>query len=223
MLLSRLTKHVSCKTCRQRRVKCTEEKPACSRCERGGFVCHGYARETAWHNLTTQSSSDEGSAEAMRTTLGRLVVTESQSLEIREARGTAARSLVSPPPPPTQISLAGFQEDLCFAYIFSNFVWRGYGASWLHQSAQGLLGQLAFDSVTALAEINFGKSQKSQRTEIQGRLKYGKALRCMIGRLEAQRKNDLAELVVPILVLLMHTVMRPQLAESLMQRLTDAR
>lgn len=107
---------------------------------------------------------------------------------------------------PTQISLAAFQEDLCFAYIFSNFVWRGYGASWLHQSAQGLLGQLAFDSVKALAEISFGKSQKSHQTEIQGRLKYGRALRYMIERLGDGQKDGLWELVIPILLLLMHTV-----------------
>ncbi|KAI3335297.1 hypothetical protein F4824DRAFT_465337 [Ustulina deusta] len=106
---------------------------------------------------------------------------------------------------PTQISLAAFQEDLCFAYIFSNFVWRGYGASWLHQSAQGLLGQLAFDSVKALAEISFGKSQKSHQTEIQGRLKYGRALRYMIERLGDGQKDGLWELVIPILLLLMHT------------------
>lgn len=109
------------------------------------------------------------------------------------------------PPMPTQVSLAAFQEDLCFAYIFSNFVWRGYGASWLHQSAQGLLGQLAFDSVKALAEMSFGKSQKSHQTEIQGRLKYGKALRHMVEKLGDGRRGELRELVVPILLLLMHT------------------
>ncbi|KAI0468483.1 hypothetical protein F4859DRAFT_205268 [Xylaria cf. heliscus] len=181
-----------CNTCRQRRVKCTEEKPFCSRCVRGGFTCHGYTRETVWHHLTSTEA-----------TLGRLVAVESQKPECRtkasaRVHGESLRL-------PTQISLVAFQEDLCFAYIFSNFVWRGYGASWLHQSAQGLLGQLAFDSVKALAEISFGKSQKSQQTEIQGRLKYGKALRYMIERLGDGQKGGLWELVVPILLLLMHT------------------
>ncbi|KAH8160211.1 hypothetical protein CIB48_g8049 [Xylaria polymorpha] len=189
-----------CNTCRQRRVKCTEEKPICSRCVRGGFTCQGYARETVWHHLTTEPSSTNSSTQ---TILGRLEVVGSRKPDGRTEARTAAHAKV--PPMPTQISLSAFQEDLCFAYIFSNFVWRGYGASWLHQSAQGLLGQLAFDSVQALAEISFGKSQKSYRTEIQGRLKYGKALRYMIERLGDGESSSLRELVIPILLLLMHT------------------
>ncbi|KAI0444914.1 hypothetical protein F4803DRAFT_560573 [Xylaria telfairii] len=183
-----------CNTCRQRRVKCTEEKPICNRCVRGGFACQGYTRETVWHHLTTDSASTNSSTQAI---LGRLEVVGSRKPESR----TGAKV----PPMPTQISLSAFQEDLCFAYIFSNFVWRGYGASWLHQSSQGLLGQLAFDSVKALAEISFGKSQKSYQTEIQGRLKYGKALRYMIERLGDGERSSLRELVIPILLLLMHT------------------
>ncbi|KAI1112672.1 hypothetical protein F5Y14DRAFT_442434 [Nemania sp. NC0429] len=189
-----------CKTCRQRRVKCTEEKPVCSRCMRGGFECHGYARETVWHHLTMEPSPSEGSKQPA---LGRLM-----AVEDRGSDNTAkARSMAHAKMPlmPTQVSLAAFQEDMCFAYIFSNFVWRGYGASWLHQSAQGLLGQLAFDSVKALAEMSFGKSQKSHQTEIQGRLKYGKALRHMVEKLGGGRRGDLRELIVPILLLLMHT------------------
>lgn len=126
------------------------------------------------------------------------------AIEDQEA-DNSAKARTTMPPMPTHVSLAAFQEDLCFAYIFSNFVWRGYGASWLHQSAQGLLGQLAFDSVKALAEISFGKSQKSHQTEIQGRLKYGKALRHMVEKLGDGQRGDLRELVVPILLLLMHT------------------
>lgn len=133
------------------------------------------------------------------------------AIEDQEA-DNSAKARTTMPPMPTHVSLAAFQEDLCFAYIFSNFVWRGYGASWLHQSAQGLLGQLAFDSVKALAEISFGKSQKSHQTEIQGRLKYGKALRHMVEKLGDGQRGDLRELVVPILLLLMHTVMEAHLS-----------
>lgn len=198
---------IRCNTCRQRRVKCTEEKPACSRCLRGGFACHGYARKTVWHHLTTEPSPGEGSTQPA---LGRLMAIEGQEPDNSAKAGTMVHAKM--PPMPTQVSLAAFQEDLCFAYIFSNFVWRGYGASWLHQSAQGLLGQLAFDSVKALAEMSFGKSQKSHQTEIQGRLKYGKALRHMVEKLGDGRRGELRELVVPILLLLMHTVMKAHFA-----------
>lgn len=147
-----------------------------------------------------ESSLSEGSTQP---SLGRLMAIEDQEPDNRAKARTMVHAKT--PPMPTQVSLAAFQEDLCFAYIFSNFVWRGYGASWLHQSAQGLLGQLAFDSVKALAEISFGKSQKSRQTEIQGRLRYGKALRHMVEKLGDGRRGDLRELVVPILLLLMHT------------------
>ncbi|KAH8651438.1 hypothetical protein BX600DRAFT_418677 [Xylariales sp. PMI_506] len=190
-----------CNTCRQRHVKCTEEKPVCSRCTRGGFTCRGYLRETMWFHLVADTPSTEGSSEGpTQATSGQLVVVERPE---PQARVKVARARV--PPLSKQISLDAFEEDVCFAYIFSNFVWRGYGSSWLYQSAQGLLGQLAFDSVKALAEMSFGRSKKAYQTEIQGRLKYGRALRCMIERLGDQKKGNLKDLVIPILLLLMHT------------------
>lgn len=174
-------------------------------------------RETVWHHLTAEPSSSEGSAQA---TLGRLVVVERRKPESRpkpKAQAAAPAQGV-----PAQVSLAAFQEDLCFAYIFSNFVWRGYGGAWLHQSAQGLQGQLAFDSVRSLAEISFGTAQKSQETEIQGRVKYGKVLRLMVERLGDGQKNKLWELVIPILLLLMHNVSEFHLLGDLMGRLIEA-
>ncbi|KAF2877446.1 hypothetical protein BDV95DRAFT_147432 [Massariosphaeria phaeospora] len=38
---------VSCGTCRRRKKKCDRAKPACNNCTRGGFVCEGYAINTA--------------------------------------------------------------------------------------------------------------------------------------------------------------------------------
>ncbi|KAJ8121369.1 hypothetical protein ONZ43_g2156 [Nemania bipapillata] len=200
-----------CNTCRQRRVKCTEEKPVCSRCTRGGFQCRGYVRETVWHHLTTEASSTTtaSSSPPPPATLGRLVVVERQK---PDSTATSKGKAKAPAPAPalgvpSQVSLVGFRQDLCFAYIFSNFVWRGYGASWLHQSAQGQLGALAFDAVSSLAEISFGRAQKAAETEIRGRVTYGKVLRLMVDRLGSNiegRKGRLWELVVPILLLLMH-------------------
>ncbi|KAF2840562.1 hypothetical protein M501DRAFT_608220 [Patellaria atrata CBS 101060] len=37
-----------CQTCRRRKKKCDEQKPECSNCIRGGFVCEGYTVKTAW-------------------------------------------------------------------------------------------------------------------------------------------------------------------------------
>lgn len=37
-----------CITCRQRRAKCDERRPACSSCERRGIKCEGYAPKLVW-------------------------------------------------------------------------------------------------------------------------------------------------------------------------------
>lgn len=37
-----------CFTCRRRKKKCDEAKPGCNNCERGGFVCTGYADKLLW-------------------------------------------------------------------------------------------------------------------------------------------------------------------------------
>jgi hypothetical protein len=197
-----------CNTCRRRHVKCSEEKPICSRCTKGGFTCEGYTRKTTWHHLTTAPSSSADGQPGL--ILGSLVV-----LNSKPDAGTKPDRAKQPAKVPhadtlilhRQISLDAFKEDLCFAYIFSNFVWRGYGASWLYQSAQGLVGQLAWDSVTALAEISFGRSQKAHQIEVQGRIKYGNALRCLVEKLGGRGQyQNLRELVIPILLLLMHAV-----------------
>ncbi|KAI0145500.1 hypothetical protein GGR57DRAFT_300129 [Xylariaceae sp. FL1272] len=188
-----------CNTCRQRRVECGEERPICTRCTQGGFVCRGYARDAQWLHLTT------GSGSSSQLALGRLVeVEKTKPVGVRSAKGETQMTLL---PLSKSVSLAAFQDDICFGYIFSNFVWRGYGSSWFKQSAEGVLGQPAFDSVKALAQTNFGKSQKSQGVEIQGRMKYGKSLRSMFERLEAGQMDEgrLSDLVIPILLLLMHS------------------
>ncbi|KAF5580356.1 C6 zinc finger [Fusarium subglutinans] len=40
-----------CLTCKTRRVKCDEGKPACARCIRGDFVCDGYETQPAKHEV----------------------------------------------------------------------------------------------------------------------------------------------------------------------------
>ncbi|KAK7177984.1 maltose O-acetyltransferase [Paraphaeosphaeria sporulosa] len=37
-----------CGTCRRRKKKCDESKPECNNCQRGGFICEGYANMVPW-------------------------------------------------------------------------------------------------------------------------------------------------------------------------------
>ncbi|KAJ0159149.1 putative maltose O-acetyltransferase [Colletotrichum tanaceti] len=48
-----------CLTCRRRKKKCDEQKPECSNCLRGGFVCAGYPpqRNTAWQKPDSKGAA----------------------------------------------------------------------------------------------------------------------------------------------------------------------
>ncbi|KAL4801247.1 hypothetical protein BDV18DRAFT_87374 [Aspergillus unguis] len=42
-----------CLTCRKRKKKCDEQRPACNNCVRGGFPCEGYPSRSAWQKPST--------------------------------------------------------------------------------------------------------------------------------------------------------------------------
>ena len=114
-----------------------------------------------------------------------------------------------PSPVPKQLSLVAFEGDFCFAYTFSNFVWRGYGSQWLDQAAEGRLGDLALDSVKALSYSTFGKSNRLVDVELKGSVHYGRCLRTLAKELRdgtVVSDRGKGDLLVPILVLMMHAV-----------------
>lgn len=120
---------------------------------------------------------------------------------------------------PQQMSLVAFQSDFCFAHIFLNFVWRGYGSLWLEQAAEGKLGPVALDAAKALAQSTFGKSKNLANIELQGTVHYGKSLQALVTELKNSQallsKGEAYKLVVPILVLMMHAVCTTHCAASL--------
>ena len=56
-----------CQTCRDRKVKCGEEKPFCLNCQRTNNVCHGYAPATIFKPVRKEgkreSAINEGTDE----------------------------------------------------------------------------------------------------------------------------------------------------------------
>ncbi|WKT50562.1 hypothetical protein QSH57_015532 [Fusarium oxysporum f. sp. vasinfectum] len=108
--------------------------------------------------------------------------------------------------PPPEMSLIAFQGDFCFAFMFSNFVWRSYGTPWLDQAAAGKLGSLSLDATKALSEANFGRSNHKPDIELKGVVQYGKCLKTLAGALGSGAVQGGQHLLVPILVLLMHAV-----------------
>ncbi|KAH7121625.1 hypothetical protein EDB81DRAFT_230961 [Dactylonectria macrodidyma] len=172
-----------CNTCRKRRVKCDETKPTCVRCTKGGFECLGYQRAQLWHHTST--------APFPEMTLPRPNEASQPFMPI---------SRISSPPP--ELSLVAFQGDFCFSFMFSNFVWRSYGALWLDQAAQGKLGDLAFDTTKALAQANFGRLNHKSNIELEGVIKYGNCLKTLAADLGRCMECS-QDLLVPILVLMM--------------------
>ncbi|KAJ9133846.1 Transposase tc1-like protein [Pleurostoma richardsiae] len=185
-----------CKTCRQRHVKCDEAKPTCQRCIKAGFQCLGYGRETLWIHTSTAPFKPSASSTALATDGRRL-----------QRRAVQPRMRASPDIP-AEMSLAAFEGDFCFSYIFSNFVWKGYGSLWLDQAAEGKLGQLALDAATALAQSTFGRSKNVASIRMRGEVYYGKSLQALAEQLEDTQavlaRGGGHGLVVPVLVLMMH-------------------
>ncbi|KIL84046.1 transcriptional regulatory protein moc3 [Fusarium avenaceum] len=102
------------------------------------------------------------------------------------------------------MSLIAFQGDFCFAFMFSNFVWRGYGTLWLEQAAAGKLGGLSLNATEALSQANFGRSNHKPDIELKGVVQYGNCLRTLAVVLDSGAVQGGQDLLVPILVLLMH-------------------
>ncbi|KAI1771605.1 hypothetical protein F4818DRAFT_196352 [Hypoxylon cercidicola] len=190
-----------CNTCLRRRVKCSEERPSCQRCLKAGLECLGYVRNTQWRHISTASFTGASQSETKASLTKQTKFKSKPKVVSQIATGDwLERVRLS-----QGLDLAAFQDDFCFAFAFSNFVWRGYGAQWLAQAAQGKLGHLALDSTRALAQSYFGKAKGVPSIEIQGNIQYGKCLHGLwqeLGEGKALAKGH--ELVVPILVLMMH-------------------
>ncbi|UQC88344.1 uncharacterized protein CLUP02_13867 [Colletotrichum lupini] len=56
-----------CWTCRERHVKCDEQRPACRRCVAGKFTCQGYGTRLTWLSPTGTGTSSSGGRRRPRT------------------------------------------------------------------------------------------------------------------------------------------------------------
>ncbi|KAF2462353.1 hypothetical protein BDY21DRAFT_418252 [Lineolata rhizophorae] len=189
-----------CHTCRKRRVKCDETKPTCKRCEKSGYWCAGYERELQFVHSSTSplpssSRSTSGDAQA---------APQTSVVPIRGGR--------RPPPPPAvpcsvpdELSLEAFQGDVCLAFLFENFVWRSYGTPWLELAAKGKLDALSSQACQALARSNFGRAFHDAELQTSGAVEYGAALQALRPMLSDPSRPDFTSLVVPVLILLMHS------------------
>ncbi|KAK7988164.1 hypothetical protein PG989_008479 [Apiospora arundinis] len=182
-----------CATCRKRRVKCDEAKPLCQRCIKAGFECLGYGRERLWRHTSTASFP-------------------TKMLRMGNATETVSVILA----PPRELSFVAFQDDMCLAQLFQNFVWHSYGRLWLDQAAKGRLGALSRDAATALSQNSFGRVNRTREVELKGVVKYGNCLRILADELGSvtQLSCKGPELVVAVLILMIYTSMQADRAAA---------
>ncbi|KAI1086796.1 hypothetical protein F5B19DRAFT_487230 [Rostrohypoxylon terebratum] len=91
-----------CDTCRSRRVKCDETRPACLLCRTAGFICRGYEKNIFF--VSGQGDDDEIVGKGAR--FRRLLFTETE-------RRDMSRQLTSITPPPLVTAQLSHLEERC--------------------------------------------------------------------------------------------------------------
>jgi hypothetical protein len=176
-----------------------ETKPECSRCLKAGYTCAGYDRPLVFRNQSTAPLPIENK-----------IIANGQD----EIISMLTRSISKPPP---ELCLVAFKGDICFAYLFDNFVWRTYGTPWLEKAAHGQLDSLATNSIQALSRAHFGNDHSNQETQIEGSTHYGRALRALVPALANPLKPGAEALIVPMLILLLFSVRSPRQSKTTAQ------
>lgn len=116
------------------------------------------------------------------------------------------------------MSLVAFKEDIQFAYLFDNFVWSSYGTPWLQMSAEGKVDALSLEACRAFSLSIFGKHHHQPDIELSGAVHYDKAVRALSSRVSGVGAPGSEELIIPIMILLMHSVNPPTLMRALSSR-----
>lgn len=112
----------------------------------------------------------------------------------------------APGPLPPELSLVAFKDSIQFAYLFDNFVWSGYGTPWLQMSAEGKMDALSLEACQAFSLSIFGRHHHQPDIEVSGAIHYDKAVRALSSRLCHVGSPGSETLLVPIMILMMHSV-----------------
>ncbi|KAF2718316.1 hypothetical protein K431DRAFT_348796 [Polychaeton citri CBS 116435] len=174
-----------CYTCKKRRIKCDEDKPECARCLKAGYKCAGYAKE-----LVIRQSVFASQERCSNSARNSHKVTQNEQ-EAREI--------------PSSLSLVAFKESIQHAYLFDNFVWSSYGFPWLQMSAEGKFGPLPKLACAGFAQSTFGRHHWQRDLELDGSVQNSRAVIALRGALSQSTNPAFASLLVPVLILLLHS------------------
>ncbi|RVX69796.1 hypothetical protein B0A52_06441 [Exophiala mesophila] len=181
-----------CHTCLKRRVKCGE--------------CHSVQLDAAQQPITIsvagQMKPDHPTDSATLTK----AVKKPPSFPSGFSDFYALRSSdQTPSSVPQELNLSAFRDNIQFSYLFSNFVWSTYGSPWLQMSAEGKVDALALEACRAFSLTIFGKHHHQPEIEVNGAVHYDKAVRALSFRLSNVGAPGSEDMIVPIMILLMHS------------------
>jgi len=105
--------NIGCHTCRRRRVKCDEARPACQRCLKGNFECEGYVRDLKF--------VDEKSSAQKRVLQKREAYLESMRKEVESGSASSiAMQRRGSSPSISDVGLAPFRDDPKLQFMIAN-------------------------------------------------------------------------------------------------------
>ncbi|KEF60528.1 uncharacterized protein A1O9_02089 [Exophiala aquamarina CBS 119918] len=182
-----------------------ESRPTCKRCEKAGYSCAGYERklELRFHSFSNEAETTP-SGSAKTTKEPRLSSNPRVPTSVVLGSNDNPRGFV-----PSDMSLVAFKNDIQFAYLFDNFVWSSYGTPWLQMSAEGRVDSLSLEACRAFSLSIFGKHHHQPDIELSGAIHYDKAVRALSSRLSSVGAPGSEELIIPIMILLMHSSTTP--------------
>jgi hypothetical protein len=122
-----------------------------------------------------------------------------QLVTLQTPRGSRADS------PPVELDLGGFRETIAFTYFLERYTWAHFWMP-LIQAQEKKSKTLEYKSSLALVYGYFGIANKDKNTEVQGLEMYGKMIQQVKSVLDRGSKDELANMIVSVMILGMFTV-----------------
>ncbi|KAI0863418.1 hypothetical protein F4860DRAFT_511810 [Xylaria cubensis] len=199
-----------CKLCRQRKIKCDENRPSCRRCHIYGQPCPGYADQ--FHFRFDKTASKQENPPARQQCRGKSQAPrQPQSLQQAAANSNqnAVQTVCNTRPPAIMPPLEVSYDDISLCYFVRRFVTPdendrlpghlSFLPSLYNHDGHGLL-ELATLSVAQMAAYNqFGSNQ----FRLQSYQNYGRAVRVLRRTIETEDEATDDKVLAAVLLLCM--------------------
>ncbi|KIX09868.1 uncharacterized protein Z518_00949 [Rhinocladiella mackenziei CBS 650.93] len=182
-----------------------ESRPTCKRCEKAGYTCGGYEKKLELRFHTFAAQSDPNAPAPTKTSKTPPPAAKPGVPSRLVLRSNDNQQDTVPP----DMSLVAFKDNIQFSYLFDNFVWSSYGTPWLQMSAEGKIDALSLEACRAFSLSIFGKHHHQPDIEVSGAVHYDKTVRALSSRLSNVGAPGSEALIVPIMILLMHSSTTP--------------